>query len=61
PVDYLYDVSDYWQTDIDKPAVAWDDPDLAVQWPVTDPVMSAADRKNPTLRELVPQHPRWER
>lgn len=60
-VDYLYDVSDYWRPDVDKPSVAYDDPDLAVRWPVADPVLSDADRKNPTLRELVPGHPRWSR
>jgi dTDP-4-dehydrorhamnose 3,5-epimerase len=59
PVDYLYDVSDYWRPDLDKRSVAWDDPDLAVEWPVTDPVLSAADAANPTLRELFPDHPRW--
>ncbi|HVM14089.1 MAG TPA: dTDP-4-dehydrorhamnose 3,5-epimerase family protein [Egibacteraceae bacterium] len=59
PVDYLYDVSDYWRPDIDKPAVAWDDPDLGVPWPLTDPVLSDADRQNPSLRELFPEHPRW--
>lgn len=59
PVDYLYDVSDYWRPGIDKPAVAWDDPDLAVEWPVTEPVLSDADQQNPRLRELFPTHPRW--
>ena len=59
PVDYIYDVSDYWRPDIDKPSVAWDDPDLAVSWPVPDPVVSNADRANPTLRALFPDHPRF--
>ncbi len=59
PVDYLYDVSDYWRPDVDKPSVAWDDPDLAVEWPLAAPVLSDADRANPTLRELFPEHPRW--
>lgn len=58
-VDYLYDVSDYWRPDIDKPSVAWDDPDLDVDWPVEDPVLSDADRSNPTLRELFPDHARF--
>ncbi len=57
--DYLYDVSDYWRPGIEKPAVAWDDPDLAVEWPVAEPVLSDADRQNPRLRELFPDHPRW--
>ena len=59
PVDYIYDVSDYWRPNIDKPSVAWDDPDLGVDWPVRDPVISGADRANPTLRELFPHHPRF--
>jgi dTDP-4-dehydrorhamnose 3,5-epimerase len=58
-VDYLYDVSDYWRPDLDKRSVAWDDPDLGVDWPVREPQLSDADRKNPTLRELFPDHPRW--
>ncbi|MGI8575711.1 MAG: dTDP-4-dehydrorhamnose 3,5-epimerase family protein [Egibacteraceae bacterium] len=59
PLDYLYDVSDYWRPGIEKRAVAWDDPDLAVDWPLRDPILSDADMKNPTLRELHPDHPRW--
>jgi len=55
--DYVYDVSAYWQPEQEKRAVAWDDPDLAVQWPVRDPVVSEADRANPTLREMFPDHP----
>jgi dTDP-4-dehydrorhamnose 3,5-epimerase len=54
PADYVYDVSDYWRPDLPKRSVAWDDPDLAVRWPVQAPVLSPADQHNPTLRELVP-------
>jgi dTDP-4-dehydrorhamnose 3,5-epimerase len=59
--DYLYDVSDYWSPGIDKRAVAWDDPDLAVEWPVDEPMVSAADASNPRMRDLWPDHPRWHR
>jgi dTDP-4-dehydrorhamnose 3,5-epimerase len=57
--DYLYDVSREWYPGADKRALAWDDPDLAVAWPVGDPVLSEEDRRNPTLRERYPDHPRW--
>lgn len=50
PVDYLYDVSAEWRPGTDKRAVAWDDPDLAVDWPVAAPQLSEADRANPPLR-----------
>jgi dTDP-4-dehydrorhamnose 3,5-epimerase len=59
PVDYLYDVSEYWRPDVDKPAVAWDDPDLNVAWPLDKPALSDADGANPSLRVLFPDHPRW--
>ena len=58
-VDYLYDVSDVWHPGVDKREVAWDDPDLGVEWPVDAPVVSEADRAAPRLRERFPDHPRW--
>ena len=60
-VDYVYLVTAEWSPDADKRAVAWDDPDLAVAWPVTDPVLSPADAANPTLRERFGDHPRLHR
>jgi dTDP-4-dehydrorhamnose 3,5-epimerase len=57
--DYLYDVTDEFRPGIEKPAVAWDDPTLAVPWPEPRPVLSEADRTNPTLRALFPAHPRF--
>lgn len=51
--DYLYLVTAYYDG-TDTHAVAWDDPDLAVPWPIKDPVLSARDLHNPTLRELFP-------
>ncbi|MEX2549739.1 MAG: dTDP-4-dehydrorhamnose 3,5-epimerase family protein [Nitriliruptoraceae bacterium] len=52
-VDYLYDVSAEWHAGVEKRSVAWDDEDLAVPWPVADPVVSPDDRDNPTLAELL--------
>jgi dTDP-4-dehydrorhamnose 3,5-epimerase len=60
-VDYLYDVTVPWYPDAEKRAVAFDDPDLAVDWPVANPLLSEADRANPTLRSCFPDHPRFTR
>jgi len=57
-VEYLYDVTEEYRP-VDKRAIAWNDPDLAVKWPVTEPTISDADRANPTLRERFPDHPRF--
>jgi dTDP-4-dehydrorhamnose 3,5-epimerase len=54
PVNYLYLVDAYYDGS-DTRAVAWDDPDLAIEWPVADPILSERDRTNPTLRELFPE------
>ncbi|MFA9446888.1 dTDP-4-dehydrorhamnose 3,5-epimerase family protein [Egicoccus sp. AB-alg6-2] len=59
PADYVYEVSREWAATADKRAVAWDDPDLAVDWGIEVPAVSAADRANPTLRQRFPHHPRW--
>jgi dTDP-4-dehydrorhamnose 3,5-epimerase len=57
--DYVYDVGDYYRPGVPKRAVAWDDPDLGVTWPLDQPLLSPDDQRNPTLRELHPDHPRW--
>jgi dTDP-4-dehydrorhamnose 3,5-epimerase len=56
-VDYVYDVTAEWSPSADKRSIAWDDPDLAVDWPVAAPLISAADRANPSLRDRFPDHP----
>jgi dTDP-4-dehydrorhamnose 3,5-epimerase len=52
--DYVYQVSAYYHG-TDTRAVAWDDPDLRVPWPIAEPVLSVRDRLNPTLRQLFPE------
>jgi dTDP-4-dehydrorhamnose 3,5-epimerase len=36
----------------DEFSVAWNDPDLGIPWPVSDPILSQKDRSAPRLREL---------
>lgn len=44
-VDRYYDASDEY-------GLAWDDPELAIAWPVGDPVLSERDRANPKRSEI---------
>lgn len=53
-VHYLYLVDTYYDGS-DTKAVAWDDPDLAIKWPIEDPIISERDKNNPTMRELFPE------
>lgn len=53
-VDYIYLVDAYYDG-TDTRAIAWDDPDLRIDWPVKDPIISQRDKNNPKLRELFPE------
>lgn len=54
--DYLNDVSEEFDP-AGRGGVAWNDPDLAVTWPDAHPILSDADRRQPTLKTLFPGHP----
>ena len=53
-VDYIYLVDAYWNGS-DTRAIAWDDPDLNIDWPIKNPIISQRDKNNPKLRELFPE------
>jgi dTDP-4-dehydrorhamnose 3,5-epimerase len=53
PLHYVYLVDQYWDNTRAK-GIAWDDPDLAIDWPVKRPIISERDKNNPTMRELFP-------
>jgi dTDP-4-dehydrorhamnose 3,5-epimerase len=46
---------EYKCTDVYDPGgeggIAWDDPDLAIPWPIAEPVLSGRDQGHPTLAE----------
>ena len=53
PVHYTYFVSEYWVNNKAQ-GIAWDDPDLAIDWPIKNPIISDRDKHNLTLRQLFP-------
>jgi dTDP-4-dehydrorhamnose 3,5-epimerase len=51
--DVLYRVSSYYDPELEK-GIAWDDPEVAVRWPVSEPILSDRDRNAPRLAEVAP-------
>ena len=52
-VEFLYKVTDVYAPDCDK-GLAFDDPDLAIAWPIAleDAILSDKDRRHPRLKDL---------
>lgn len=50
--DVLYRVSSYYDPDLET-GIAWDDPEISVHWPVTDPILSQRDLNAPSLAEMT--------
>lgn len=53
PVNYLYLVDAYYSSM--AKAFAYNDPDLNINWPIKDPIISQRDRENITLRQAFPE------
>jgi dTDP-4-dehydrorhamnose 3,5-epimerase len=55
-----YKCSDFYRPEQEF-SVRWDDPELAIPWPISEPVLSAKDRDAPLLRDvqdrLLPYRP----
>ena len=49
--DVLYRLSSYYDPELER-GIAWDDPEIKVHWPISDPILSERDRSAPTLAEL---------
>jgi dTDP-4-dehydrorhamnose 3,5-epimerase len=51
--DVAYKLSAYYDP-AKEAGVAWDDPEIGIDWPITDPILSERDRSAPTLAEVTP-------
>ena len=54
--DVCYQVSSYYDPATEA-GIAWDDPDIGVDWQVSDPLLSERDKNAPTLAELADSLP----
>jgi dTDP-4-dehydrorhamnose 3,5-epimerase len=50
----LYKCTDYYHPE-DEYGIIWNDPDLAIPWPVATPLLSDKDQKFPQLKDLPPE------
>jgi dTDP-4-dehydrorhamnose 3,5-epimerase len=49
--DVIYRLSSYYDP-VTEAGFAWDDPEVGVEWPVSDPILSDRDREAPQLAEI---------
>ena len=54
PADVQYKCSGYY-TPSAEGAIRWNDPDVGIEWPIPDPVLSEKDARAPTLKEYLEQ------
>lgn len=52
-VEFQYKVDNFYSPEHDG-GIRWNDPDIGVEWGVSDPILSEKDKKSPFLRELGP-------
>ena len=50
--DVIYRLSSYYDRELES-GIAWDDPEVGVNWPISDPVLSDRDRNAQSLADLA--------
>jgi dTDP-4-dehydrorhamnose 3,5-epimerase len=53
--EFLYKCDDFYRPD-DEFGIAWDDPEIGIEWGVNAPLLSAKDARNPALSAAPPEH-----
>ena len=51
----MYIVNNYYAGGADEFGIAWDDPQAAIDWGITDPALSQRDRNNPLIADIPPE------
>jgi len=49
--DFSYKCTDYYHPE-DEAGIIWNDPEIGIEWPVADPLLSEKDRNYPRLADL---------
>jgi dTDP-4-dehydrorhamnose 3,5-epimerase len=58
-VHFEYKCTDFYDA-ADEIAIAWNDPEIGIEWPLADPTLSAKDAAAPRLAEVLHRLPAWE-
>ncbi|MDS4027751.1 MAG: dTDP-4-dehydrorhamnose 3,5-epimerase [Candidatus Contendobacter sp.] len=53
--DFFYKCTDYYHPSSER-GIAWDDPEIAIDWPLREVSLSAKDRQNPRLSAQPPEN-----
>jgi dTDP-4-dehydrorhamnose 3,5-epimerase len=56
--EFVYKCTDYYDPQ-DELRILWNDPQLAIPWPIAEPLLSEPDRRAPSLAELADRLPRY--
>lgn len=51
-VDFVYKCTDYYYPE-DEGSLAWNCPEVGIEWPITDPTLSAKDKNAPNLSDVI--------
>lgn len=52
----IYKCSDIYYPEDDK-GIAWSDPDIGIDWPINEPILSKKDKSLPSLSSFVSEQP----
>jgi dTDP-4-dehydrorhamnose 3,5-epimerase len=54
--DVVYKLSSHYDPATES-GIAWDDPEIGIEWPISDPILSERDRSAPPLAEVADDLP----
>jgi dTDP-4-dehydrorhamnose 3,5-epimerase len=53
--DFMYKCTDYYHPQSEQ-GIAWDDPNIGIEWPITDVTLSEKDKNNVSLKNQLVQN-----
>ena len=52
---FTYKCTDFYSPS-DERGIRWSDPDIGIEWPINDPLLSDKDEEYPRFKDLKPEH-----